>query len=92
MSGSSRYRLQTMNSEELKTPHLGLRFLLLLALAAVLTVTTLKVVSAPFWSLYFVGFVSAPFILYAIRKHDAERSSANGGRGVAARDSKSTES
>lgn len=77
-----------MNSRELKAPHLGFRFFLLLALAAVLTVTALKIVSAPFWSLYFAGIVSAPFILYVIRKHDAEKSAMADNRGIEARESK----
>ena len=79
-------KLQTMNSRELKAPHLGFRFFLSMALAAALTVTVLKIVSAPFWSLYLAGIIAAPFILYAIRKHDAVRPSPTGNRKIAGRE------
>ena len=79
-------KLQTMNSRELKAPHLGFRFLLSMALAAVLTVTALKIVSAPFWSLYLAGIIAAPFILYAIRKHDTARPSTTGSQRFAGRE------
>ena len=66
--------------EDPKAPHLSFHFVLLLALTAALTVMVLEIVGAPFWSLYFAGIISAPFILYVLRKHDAERSTAAGER------------
>lgn len=59
--------MQTMNSGNFRAPALNLRFFLLLAAAAILTVLLLQVSGAPYWARYFAGLVGAPFIVHAVR-------------------------
>ncbi len=56
-----------MNSEKYRVPAFTFRFFLLLAATGILTAVVLQVSGAPFWTRYFAGIVSAPFIFHAVR-------------------------
>lgn len=63
--------MQTMSSEDFRAPPVSARTILLLAITAILTVAVWDILDAPFWTLYFSGLISAPFIVHAIRSHES---------------------
>ena len=66
--------MQTMNSTELPSPPISLRFLLSVLVVGGLAAGLLSSIEAPFWSFYLMPVLMAPLMLRELRRIDAVES------------------